>query len=54
MIVEHVHTGRSLITIARELNDADVLVPRDRHARLQGRPTGGRRHGRDFERFRWT
>ncbi|MFJ7078440.1 recombinase family protein [Streptomyces sp. NPDC098781] len=54
LIVEHVHAGRSLITIARELNDADVPVPRDRHAQLQGRPTGGRRHGRDFDRFRWT
>lgn len=54
MIVEDVYTGLSLIAIARELNDSDVLVPRDRHARLQGRPTGGRRHGRDFERFRWT
>jgi hypothetical protein len=54
MIVEDVHAGRSLITIARKLNEAGVLVPRDRHAQLQGRPTGGRRHGRNFERFQWT
>ncbi|MFC9507886.1 recombinase family protein [Streptomyces sp. NPDC057002] len=53
-IVQEVHAGRSLITIARKLNDAGVLVPRDRHAQLQGAPTGGRRHGRDFDRFRWT
>ncbi|GAA2597927.1 recombinase family protein [Streptomyces violaceus] len=53
-IVREVHAGRSLITIARKLNDAGVLVPRDRHAQLQGAPTGGRRHGRDFDRFRWT
>lgn len=54
MIVAHVHAGQSLIAIARELNSSEVPVPRDRHAQLQGRPTGGRRHGRDFERFRWT
>jgi DNA invertase Pin-like site-specific DNA recombinase len=54
MIVDDVHAGQSLIAIARDLNEADVSVPRDRHAELQGRPTGGRRHGRDFERFRWT
>nr|WP_232107737.1 MULTISPECIES: recombinase family protein [Streptomyces] len=54
VIVEQVHAGQSLITIARELNDSDVLVPRDRHAQRQGRPTGGLRHGRDFERFQWT
>jgi hypothetical protein len=54
MIVKEVHAGLSLIAIARKLNEASVLVPRDHHARLQGRPTGGRRHGRDFERFRWT
>ncbi|MEU4146748.1 recombinase family protein [Streptomyces parvulus] len=36
------------------LNDAGVPVPRDRHAQLQDRPMGGHRHGRDFERFRWT
>ncbi|MDN0193799.1 recombinase family protein [Streptomyces sp. S.PNR 29] len=53
-IVEDVLAGSSLIAIARKLNDAGVPVPRDRHARLQGRPMGGRRHGRDFERFRWT
>ncbi|MFF8680267.1 recombinase family protein [Streptomyces sp. NPDC015237] len=53
-IVADVETGSSLIAIARRLNDACVPVPRDRHAQLQGRPTGGRRHGRDFERFRWT
>ncbi|MEW2299959.1 recombinase family protein [Streptomyces sp. NPDC006655] len=54
MMVAAVHEGRSLIAIARELNDSEVLVPRDRHARLHGRPTGGHRHGREFERFRWT
>lgn len=54
MIVEDVHAGLSLTAVARALNDSGVLVPRDRHAELQGRPTGGRRHGRDFERFRWT
>ncbi|MFB6846097.1 recombinase family protein [Streptomyces sp. NPDC056373] len=53
-IVQEVHAGRSLVSIARGLNDAGVLVPRDRHAQLQGAPTGGRRHGRDFDRFRWT
>ncbi|MFF9277679.1 recombinase family protein [Streptomyces griseosporeus] len=53
-IVTQVHAGRSLIAIARDLNDREVPVPRDRHAQLQGRPTGGRRHGRDFDRFRWT
>ncbi|MET9146489.1 recombinase family protein [Streptomyces sp. NPDC004042] len=53
-IVEDVHAGRSLVAVAQRLNDQGVPVPRDRHAQLQGRPTGGRRHGRDFERFRWT
>ncbi|MGC9409108.1 recombinase family protein [Streptomyces sp. DZ1-3] len=53
-IVADVETGSSLIAIARKLNDAGVPVPRDRHAQLQDRPMGGRRHGRDFERFRWT
>ncbi|MFJ8593728.1 recombinase family protein [Streptomyces sp. NPDC093598] len=53
-IMDDVLAGRSLIDIARELNSTGVLVPRDRHAQLRGRPTGGRRHGRDFERFRWT
>ncbi|MGV9276922.1 recombinase family protein [Streptomyces griseosporeus] len=53
-IVAEVHAGRSLIAIARDLNDQEIMVPRDRHAQLQGRPTGGRRHGRDFDRFRWT
>ncbi|MES5821921.1 recombinase family protein [Streptomyces sp. RG80] len=53
-IVDDVHSGLSLVAIAHKLETAGVLVPRDRHAQLQGRPTGGRRHGRDFERFRWT
>lgn len=53
-IVDHVHSGLSLVAIAHKLETAGVMVPRDRHAHLQGRPTGGRRHGRDFERFRWT
>ncbi|MFE2299669.1 recombinase family protein [Streptomyces sp. NPDC059445] len=53
-IVAEVHAGRSLIAIARSLDERDVLVPRDRHAQLQGRPLGGHRHGRDFEQFRWT
>ncbi|MFE3270625.1 recombinase family protein [Streptomyces sp. NPDC059215] len=53
-IVADVHAGLSLIAIARKLEAAGIPVPRDRHAQLQGRPTGGRRHGRDFERFRWT
>jgi DNA invertase Pin-like site-specific DNA recombinase len=53
-IVDDVHSGLSLVAIAHKLETAGVLVPRDRHAHLQGRPTGGRRHGRDFERFRWT
>ncbi len=53
-IVADVHAGKSLVAIARELNASEVPVPRDRRAQLQGRPTGGRRHGRDFERFRWT
>ncbi|MGW7542250.1 recombinase family protein [Streptomyces sp. NPDC054770] len=53
-IIADVHEGRSLVAIARELNESGVLVPRDRHAQLQGRSTGGRRHGRDFDRFRWT
>lgn len=54
LIVEDAHAGLSLGAIARELNEAGVLVPRDRHAQLQGRPTGGRRHGRDFDKLRWT
>nr|WP_240982580.1 recombinase family protein [Streptomyces sp. S3(2020)] len=54
VIVDDVHAGRSLVAIARRLNESGVPVPRDRHAQLQGRPMGGRRHGRDFERFRWT
>ncbi|MFM9707069.1 MULTISPECIES: recombinase family protein [Streptomyces] len=54
MIVEDVHAGMSLVAIAQKLNEASVPVPRDRHAQLQERPMGGRRHGRDFERFRWT
>ncbi|MBZ9638592.1 recombinase family protein [Streptomyces sp. PSKA30] len=53
MIVEDVHSGLSLVAIARKLEAAGIPVPRDRHAQLQGRPMGGRRHGRDFERFRW-
>ncbi|MEW2402754.1 recombinase family protein [Streptomyces sp. NPDC046862] len=53
-IVDDVHSGLSLVAIARKLETAGIPVPRDRHAQLQGRPTGGRRHGRDFERFRWT
>lgn len=53
-IVADVETGMSLIAVARKLNDAGVPVPRDHHAQLQGRPMGGRRHGRDFEQFRWT
>lgn len=53
-ITKNVHAGASLIAIARELNASGVPVPRDRHAQLQGRPMGGHRHGRDFERFRWT
>ncbi|MFD6998672.1 recombinase family protein [Streptomyces mirabilis] len=53
-IVDDVHSGLSLVAIARKLEAADIPVPRDRHAQLQGRPMGGRRHGRDFERFRWT
>ncbi|MGW0421612.1 recombinase family protein [Streptomyces sp. NPDC003015] len=53
-IVDDVRSGLSLVAIAHKLEAAGVLVPRDRHARLQGRPTGGRRHGRDFDRFRWT
>lgn len=53
-IVGDVHSGLSLVAIAHKLEVAGVPVPRDRHAQLQGRPTGGRRHGHDFERFRWT
>ncbi|WP_330345155.1 recombinase family protein [Streptomyces longwoodensis] len=53
-IVAEVQAGRSLTSLARELNEQAVPVPRDRHAQLQGRPTGGHRHGRDFDRFRWT
>ncbi|WP_189294801.1 recombinase family protein [Streptomyces cinerochromogenes] len=53
-LVSEVRAGRSLTALARELNDQGVPVPRDRHAQLQGRRTGGRRHGRDFDRFRWT
>ncbi|MEV7385322.1 MULTISPECIES: recombinase family protein [unclassified Streptomyces] len=53
-IVDDVHSGLSLVAIAHKLEAAGELVPRDRHAQLQGRPTGGRRHGRNFERFRWT
>ncbi|MGW8743277.1 recombinase family protein [Streptomyces sp. NPDC055794] len=53
-IVNGVHSGLSLVALARKLEDAGIPVPRDRHAQLQGRPTGGRRHGRHFERFRWT
>ncbi|MEV7690604.1 recombinase family protein [Streptomyces bungoensis] len=54
MVVHDVHSGMSLVAIARKLEEAGIPVPRDRHAQLQGRPMGGRRHGRDFERFRWT
>lgn len=53
-LVSEVRSGRSLIALARELNDRGVPVPRDRHAQLQGRRTGGRRHGRDFDHFRWA
>lgn len=53
-LVSEVRSGRSLIALARELNDRGVPVPRDRQAQLQGRRTGGRRHGRDFDHFRWT
>ncbi|WP_307537609.1 recombinase family protein [Streptomyces sp. V3I8] len=54
MIVDDVHAGQSLIAIARKLNESGVPVPRDRHAQLEGRSMGGHRHGRHFERFRWT
>lgn len=54
VIVNEVQAGLSLLAIARKLNERGVLVPRDRHAQLQGRPLGGHRHGRDFEHFRWT
>ncbi|MGW1745861.1 recombinase family protein [Streptomyces sp. NPDC002092] len=47
-IVDDVHSGLSLVAIAHKLETVGVLVPRDRHAQLQGRPTGGRRHGRVF------
>ncbi|MFI7009912.1 recombinase family protein [Streptomyces sp. NPDC050145] len=53
-VVADVHAGLSLVAIAHKLETAGVLVPRDRHAQLQGRPTGGQRHGRSFDRFRWT
>ncbi|MGY1579720.1 recombinase family protein [Streptomyces sp. MN13] len=53
-VVDDARSGLSLVAIARKLEEAGVPVPRDRHAQLQGRPMGGRRHGRDFERFRWT
>ncbi|MFJ3642516.1 recombinase family protein [Streptomyces sp. NPDC090108] len=53
-IVDDVHSGLSLVAIARGLEAAGLPVPRDRHAQLQGRPMGGRRHGREFERYRWT
>ncbi|WP_456115204.1 recombinase family protein [Streptomyces endophyticus] len=53
-IVDQVRAGQSLSAIARRLNDESVLVPRDRHAQLQGRATGGVRHGHSFDRFRWT
>jgi DNA invertase Pin-like site-specific DNA recombinase len=53
-IVGEVHAGHSLLAIARGLNEAGVLVPRDRQAQLRGAPTGGHRQGRDFDRFRWT
>ncbi|MEI5522607.1 recombinase family protein [Streptomyces brasiliscabiei] len=39
-IVDDVHSGLSLVAIAHKLETAGVLVPRDRHAQLQGRPTG--------------
>ncbi|UJA08750.1 recombinase family protein [Streptomyces collinus] len=54
MIVDDARSGLSLVAIALKLETAGIPVPRDRHAQLQGRPMGGRRHGRDFERFRWT
>ncbi|MFE5037594.1 recombinase family protein [Streptomyces sp. NPDC056683] len=54
LVVHDVHAGLSLVAIAGKLEEAGIPVPRDRHAQLQGRPMGGRRHGRDFERFRWT
>ncbi|MEU6391344.1 recombinase family protein [Streptomyces sp. NPDC046939] len=53
-ILERVYAGESLMSIARGLNEVNALVPRDRHAVLQGRPTGGVRHGYTFEKFRWT
>ncbi|WP_353943099.1 recombinase family protein [Streptomyces sp. HUAS MG91] len=53
-IVNRVLSGHSLTAVARWLNEEDALVPRDRHALLQGRGTGGTRHGLTFDRFRWT
>ncbi|MFJ5967828.1 recombinase family protein [Streptomyces sp. NPDC093060] len=53
-VVDDVHSGLSLVAIALKLEAAGLPVPRDRHAQLQGRPMGGRRHGHDFERYRWT
>ncbi len=46
--------GKSLQTIALELNADEILTPRDYQAQLAGRTTGGKRGGRVFKRWRWT
>ncbi|UQA94914.1 recombinase family protein [Streptomyces halobius] len=53
-IIRDVLDGKSLQSIAMELNGDEVLAPRDYQAKLLGRPTGGKRHGRIIERFKWT
>lgn len=53
-IIRNVLEGKSLTAIGVELNQAEIPVPRDYQAQLNGRATGGKRHGRAIERFRWT
>ncbi|MFI9082112.1 recombinase family protein [Streptomyces sioyaensis] len=53
-IIRDVLDGKSLQSIAMGLNEDEVLAPRDYQAKLLGRSTGGKRHGRIIDRFNWT
>ncbi|MBA0054280.1 recombinase family protein [Streptomyces sp. AJS327] len=53
-IIRDVLDGKSLTAVSMELNEEEVLVPRDYQAQLAGRSTGGKRHGRLLDRFRWS
>lgn len=53
-IIRAVMDGKSLTAVSMDLNEEEVLVPRDYQATLAGREVGGKRHGRMIDRFRWS